>query len=269
MNDTQETITTLAADTGGKALLDNNDLTLGMKTAQSDLSSYYILGYYSNNSAEDGKYRHIKVRLTNTQLASNTKPLEYKEGYYASKVFQKFTAADKEQQLQEALTLGDPLNDLPLVLEADYFRVAQSRYFVPISVKIPGSEVTLVKKGAAQTADFDFVGMVRDTAGKSISNMPQWATLGVRDEITVSLKDNEAAQLEKHNLQYDTGLTLPPGKYSVRFLARENQTGKMGTFETTLDRSGSEPEKTLRVSSVIYSSDRKPVDRRRGLGQQR
>jgi len=259
MNDTQETITTLAADTGGKALLDNNDLTLGMKSAQSDLSSYYILGYYSGNGAEDGKYRHIKVRLTNTQLAANTKALEYKEGYYASKVFQKFTAADKEQQLQEALTLGDPLNDLPLVLEADYFRVASGRYFIPISVKIQGSEVTLVKKGAAQTADFDFVGMVRDTAGKSISNMPQWATLGVRDEIQISLKENEAAQLEKHNLQYDTGLTLPPGKYSVRFLARENQTGKMGTFETTLTVPDLNLEKTLRVSSVIYSSDRKPA----------
>ncbi len=259
MNDTQETITTLAADTGGKALLDNNDLTLGMKDAQNDLSSYYILGYYSNNSAEDGKYRHIKVRLTNAQLASNTKALEYKEGYYASKVFQKFTAADKEQQLQEALTLGDPLNDLPLVLEADYFRVAPGRYFVPISVKIPGSDVTLVKKGALQTLDFDFVGMVRDMEGKTINNMPNWATLGVRDEITVSLKDNEAAQLEKHNFQYDTGLTLPPGKYDVRFLARENQTGKMGTFETSLTVPDLNTEKSLRVSSIIYSSDRKPA----------
>ncbi len=259
MNDTQETITTLAADTGGKALLDNNDLSMGIKTAQSDLSSYYILGYYSSNAAEDGKYRHIKVRLTNTQLAGNTKALEYKEGYYASKVFQKFTAADKEQQLQEALTLGDPLNDLPLALEVDYFRVAQNRYFVPISVKIPGSEVTLAKKGALQSADFDFVGVVKDTQGKSINNMPQWATLGVRDEIKVELKDADAAQLEKHNLQYDTGLTLPPGKYSLRFLARENQTGKMGTFEANFTVPDLSLEKTLKLSSIIYSNDRKPA----------
>ena len=144
--DTQETLATLSADTGGKVMLDNNDLTMGFKAAQTDMTSYYIIGYYSKNSAPDGKYRHIKMRLTNTQLASTTKALEYKEGYYANKVFQKFTAADKEQQLQEALTLGDPLSDLPLALEADYFRVAQNRYFVPISVKIPGSEVALAKK---------------------------------------------------------------------------------------------------------------------------
>jgi hypothetical protein len=174
-------------------------------------------------------------------------------------VFQKFTTADKEQQLQEALTLGDPLNDLPLVLEADYFRVAPGRYFVPISVKIQGSQVTLVKKGTAQTADFDFIGMVRDTSGKSISNMPNWATLGVRDEITISLKESEAAQIEKHNLQYDTGLTLPPGKYTVRFLARENTTGKMGTFETSLTVPDLNNDKALRVSSVIYASERKPA----------
>ena len=259
MNDTQETITTLSADTGGRALLDDNDLSLGIKNAQSDMSSYYILGYYSKNTAPDGKYRHIKVQLVNSQVASNVRPLQYKEGYYASKVFQKFTAADKEQQLQEALTLGDPLSDLPMVLEVDYFRVAQNRYFVPISVKIPGSEVTLAKKGALQTADFDFIGVVHDAQGKTLANLPNWATLGVRDEIKVELKDAEAAQLEKRNFQYDAGLTLPPGSYSIRFLARENQTGKMGTFETPFTIPDLAAEKSLRLSSVVFSNDRKPV----------
>ncbi len=50
-NDQQETLYTLAGDTGGKALLDSNDLTLGMRQAQKEISSYYILGYYSTNPA--------------------------------------------------------------------------------------------------------------------------------------------------------------------------------------------------------------------------
>lgn len=258
--DTQETIATLAADTGGKVMLDNNDLTLGFKAAQSDLSSYYIVGYYSSNSTPDGKYRHIKVKLSNAQMASNTKPLEYKEGYYANKVFQKFTAADKEQQLQEALTLGDPLSDLPLALEADYFRVAQNRYSVPISVKIPGSEVALAQKNGAQTTDFDFVGVVKDAAGKSLAQLPQWATTGVRDNIKIDLKGKDAAQIEKRSFQYDTALTLPPGKYIIRFLARENQTGKMGTYETPpFTIPDMSTEKGLRISSVIYSSQKDPI----------
>ncbi len=167
-NDSQETLTTLSADTGGKeTLLDDNDLSMGFKEAQQDLSSYYILAYYSTNTSEDGKYRHLKVNLNNAQLlAQGIKPTDYKEGYYANKVFQKFTAADKEQQLSEALTLGDPVTDLPLVLETDYFRVANNRYFVPVSVKIPGSEIALAKKNGAEITDFDFVGQVLDAKGK-------------------------------------------------------------------------------------------------------
>ena len=50
----QETLSTLAADTGGKALLDNNDLAMGIVQAQKDISSYYILGYYPTNDKLDG-----------------------------------------------------------------------------------------------------------------------------------------------------------------------------------------------------------------------
>ena len=56
----QETLDTLAADTGGKALLDNNDLSMGIVQAQKDMGSYYIIGYYSSNTALDGRFRQIK-----------------------------------------------------------------------------------------------------------------------------------------------------------------------------------------------------------------
>jgi VWFA-related protein len=149
-NGSQDTLYSLAADTGGKALLDSNDLTLGIRNAQNDVSSYYIVGYYSSNSAQDGKFRKIQVKLKNPQLQAK---LDYRAGYYAEKTFQKFTSADKERQLEEALTLGDPVSELPVALEVDYFRVAKDRYFIPISVKIPGSSVGLIRKGENQTAE--------------------------------------------------------------------------------------------------------------------
>jgi VWFA-related protein len=246
-NDSQETLYSLAADTGGKALLDSNDLTLGIRQAQNDVTSYYILGYYSSNSAEDGKFRRIKVTLTGAPQAK----LDYRSGYYGPKTFQKFTASDKEHQLEEALTLGDPVSELPLALEVDYFRVAKDRYFVPISVKIPGSAVGLAKKGANETTDLDFIGQVRDASGKLVS--------GVRDQINVKLNESDAARISQRHLQYDAGLTLPPGAYSLRFLARENQTGKMGTFETKFTIPDLNGEKTLRLSSVILSSQKEAV----------
>lgn len=247
----QDTLYTLAADTGGKALVDSNDLALGIRQAQEDISSYYILGYYSTNSAEDGKFRKIQVKLASKDLQASTK-IDFRNGYYASKTFAKFTSGDKERQLEEALTLGDPVSELPLALEVDYFRVAQNRYLVPISLKIPGSVLALAKKGGKQSTDFDFIGQVRENpSGKLVG--------GVRDNIPVKLSDADASQLEHRHLQYDAGLTLPPGKYNLRFLARENQTGKMGTFETNFVVPDLSNAKDLRLSSVILSSQKEDV----------
>jgi VWFA-related protein len=245
----QETLYALAADTGGKALLDQNDLALGIRQAQRDISSYYILGYYSSNSALDGKYRRIKVQVGRDLAAK----LDYRSGYIAGKEFRQFTGGDRERQLQEALMLEDPITDLSLALEVNYFRQAKDRYFVPVAVKIPGSDIELARKGGAETTRLDFIGEIKDAKGVQQGM--------VRDEITVKLKGENAGQLATRNLQYDTGFTLAPGVYSLKFLARENETGKMGTFETkftvpdlTLD------QRYLPISSVVLSYQRERLD---------
>ncbi|MGH9558069.1 MAG: VWA domain-containing protein, partial [Bryobacteraceae bacterium] len=247
-NDSQETLVTIASDTGGRAMLDTNDLTQGIRRAQEDINSYYIVGYYSKNDKEDGKYRRIEVKLADKNMGVK---LDFRRGYYAGKTWNKFTSADKEQQLQEALTLGDPLSELPLALEVDYFRVAKDRYFVPVAVKIPGSAVGLSKKGEKQTADLDFIGQVQDAAGKMVA--------GVRDNITVKLNEQDAAKIGQRNLEYDAGLTLGPGTYTLRFLARENLSGKMGTFETKFTIPDLNSGGKLRLSSVIWSNQKEPV----------
>jgi VWFA-related protein len=244
-NTSQETLSTLASDTGGKALLDSNDLTMGITQAQKDINTYYILGYYSSNEALDGKYRRVKVRLKSDSQAK----LDYRNGYYAGKTFQKFTASDKERQLEEALTLGDPFTELPLALEVDYFRMARDKYFVPITARIAGSAIDLSKK---ETTELDFIGQIRDPSGRLIG--------GVRDGITLKFTGDNAAQLARKQIEYDSGVTLPPGDYRLKFLARENQNGKMGTFEmkfTVPDLS--KQSNTVRMSSVVWSNQREPL----------
>ena len=244
----QETLHTLAADTGGKALLDNNDLSLGIVQAQHDTSSYYILGYYSSNTATDGRYRRIKVQVSRNQSAR----LDYRSGYFASKEFKQFTSSDRERQLQEALMLGDPVTDLSVALEVNYFRLARDRYFVPVSVKIPGSDIELARKGGAESTRLDFIGEVKDAKGVLQGT--------VRDDIAVKLKGETAGQLATRNLAYDTGFTLQPGAYTLKFLARENATGKMGTFETkfVIPDLTSE-QKYLPLSSVVLSYQRESL----------
>ncbi len=247
-NDQQETLVSLAADTGGKAFLDDNDLATGIKQAQDDVRSYYIIGYYSSNDKQDGKFRRVSIKLSNSIQAK----LDYRSGYFSTKTFGKFTQADKEQQLQEAIMLGDPVTDLPLAVETDYFRLNRTTYFVPVSIKIPGSEIPLAKKGSNEETEFDFVGQVRDSKGKVVGQ--------VRDGIKVKLNQSNAEKLTTRSLQYDTGFTLPPGAYLLKLLARENQSGKMGTFETKfIVPDFGLPSPGLHISSVVWSAQRQPI----------
>ncbi|MGD0497362.1 MAG: VWA domain-containing protein [Bryobacteraceae bacterium] len=245
---TQDTLYGLAADTGGKAFFDYNDLAMGVVAAQKDISSYYILGYYSANANMDGKYRRIKVQIGKNLSAK----LDYRQGYFANKEFKQFNSSDRENQLAQALQLGDPITDLSLAVETDYFRRAADRYFVPISVKMPGTDVALAKQGKADSTRMDFIGQIRDAKGQVVGT--------ARDYITVKLKDVATAELAKKTLAYDVGFTLQPGTYSVKFLARENETGKMGTFETKFTVPDlSKDAKYIPISSVILSNQREKM----------
>ena len=185
INDSQETLTTLAADTGGKAFLDSNDLALGIQLAQQAVSSYYILGYYTSNTKEDGKYRNITVKLTNGMTAK----LEFRPGYYADKDWHRMNGEDKEQQLKEAIAAGDPITDIPLALQVDYFRIGPTTYFVPVSVRVPGSVVELAAKGNAATTQIDFLGQIQDETHTTVGN--------VRDYIKISLDQENKERAAK------------------------------------------------------------------------
>ena len=248
-NDTaQETLSTLAADTGGKLFAEDNDMAVGLEAARDDIGSYYILGYYSTNDKPDGKYRTVSVKLTRADVA--TAKLDYKHGYFADKTFGKFTQADKDDQLQQALTLGDPITDLTLAAEVNYFRLARDRYFVPLSVKIPGSEIALAKsKGNAKT-DLDFIAQVRNTKDQIVAQ--------VADGITIQLAQQTLTELNNRTIAYDTGFAIPPGSYKLKFLTRENETGKMGTYERNFvipDLATDQPS-TIKTSTIVLSSQR-------------
>jgi len=241
----QDNLWTLAKDTGGKALLDYNDLTKGMVEAQKSITSYYILGYYTSNDKPDGKYRRIKITLNNG-LAAN---LDFRQGYFANKQFAKFTAADKERQLEDALMLADPITELTIAMEIDYFQLNRAEYFVPVAVKIPGRELALARRGGAEHTLIDFIGEIKDEFGTTVSN--------VRDKVDVKLSGATAAELAKRPIQYETGFTVLPGKYVIKFLARDAETGRIGTYQATFVIPNlNKEEKRIPISSVVLSSQK-------------
>ncbi|MGD0130428.1 MAG: VWA domain-containing protein, partial [Bryobacteraceae bacterium] len=241
----QDTLFALASDTGGKALLDNNDLARGIVQAQNSVSSYYIIGYYATNSALDGKFRRIKITLNNGLSAS----LDFRQGYFAGKTFGKFTTSEKERQLEDALMLGDPVTELTIAMEIDYFQLNRAEYFVPVAIKIPGRELALARKGGAEHTLIDFIGEVKDDYGSTIQN--------VRDRVDVKLSGETAARLAKQPIEYATSFTLLPGKYKIKLLARDAETGRIGTYETTFVIPNLNKEvQRIPVSSVVLSSQR-------------
>jgi len=247
-NRSQDTLFSLAKDTGGKAMLDFNDLSMGIVQAAQALTSYYIVGFYSSHTALDGKFHRVKITLNGTQTAE----LTYRQGYYADKEFAKFTEVDKERQLEEALILENPVTDLTIAMEVNYFQLNRAEYFVPVAVKIPGSELVQARRRGAAHAVIDFIGEVKDDLGNTQQN--------VRDKVDIKLSDDTAAQLAKRPVQYETGFTLLPGKYVMKILARDAETGHIGTFQTTFEIPNLEREdKRVPISSVVLSSQRVPV----------
>ena len=100
---TQETLVTLASDTGGKAFLDSNDFSKAFAKVQADMESYYVLGYRSSNPAMDGHYRKITVKVNRPDVK-----LDYRRGYYGPRDFRHFTRDDRDRQMEAELN-----SDLP------------------------------------------------------------------------------------------------------------------------------------------------------------
>lgn len=246
---TQDTLYALGDDTGGRALLDNNDLSLGIERARDAIGSYYILGYYTSNAARDGKYRKVEVTLAPPRPGAK---LGYRTGYYADKTFDKFTTADKERQLEDALLLGNPITDLTLALEVNYFQLNSAEYFVPIAAKIPGRELALAKQGGAEHTLLDFIGEVKDPYGTTITNL--------RDRVDAPLQKETVAQLARVPVEYTAGFTLLPGEYSLKLLARDNETGRIGTYLKGFSIPNLARQTAgLPISSVVLGAQRVPV----------
>ena len=245
----QDTLYALAADTGGKAFFDNNDLAAGIVRAQHALSDYYLIGYYTTNTAPNGRFRKVKITVGDDLHAS----LDYRQGYYANKEFGKFNGTEKERQLEDALMLGDPITDLTIAMEVNYFQLNRAEYFVPVTVKIPGRELALAKKFGAEHTVIDFVCEIKDeVGGTTVTN--------VRDNVDVKISDSTAADLAKQPIAYSTGFTLLPGRYSIKFLARDDETGRIGTYQTSFIIPNLNKEtKRVPISSVVLSSQRVDV----------
>jgi VWFA-related protein len=239
----QDTLSTLAEDTGGKAFFDSNDFSGVFSQVQKDTSAYYVLGFTSNNPLKDGHFRHLKVQLNRQDVK-----LEYRSGYYAGRDFQHLNNSDREQQLTDELEAQLPQTDVAVYAGAHYFRQDDSHYYLGVSLVIPGSQIPFVQAKDKDNATIDIIGEVLANGKLPVGHQ--------RD--TVKLAVDSAQQVRRKNVQYNTGFLLASGSYHLKFVVRENRTGRMGTFETDVQIPDLR-KAPLRMSSVVLASQRVPA----------
>jgi hypothetical protein len=204
---------------------------------------YYVLGFTSSNPLKDGRYRRLKVVVNRPDLK-----LEFRAGYYAGRDFEHLNRADREQQLQDEMDAQLTRVDVPVYAGAAFFRQDDSHYYLSVSLVIPGSQIPFVTDKDKDNATIDIIGAALTSGKVSVGRL--------RD--TVKLAVDSTKQVRRKNVQYNTGFVLAPGSYHLKFVIRENQTGRIGSFET--DVQIPDLRKTpLKMSSVVLSSLRAPV----------
>jgi VWFA-related protein len=239
---TQEVMGTLSSDTGGKAFFDSNDFAPAFAQVERDTSAYYAIGFRSTNPVRDGKYRKLTIKINRPGVK-----LEYRPGYYAPADFKHSGHEDRERELEEQLASDLPATDIAVYLDALYFRLNENRFLVPVSLIVPGSQIPFVKGGDKDKATLDIIGSVIDEVKRPIGSARQ----------TIKLNLDPSLAARQKNIQYTTSFSLPPGKYQVKFVVRENQTGRMGSFvaDITLPDMKKSP---LKMSSIVLASMRQP-----------
>jgi VWFA-related protein len=238
----QETLGTLSADTGGKAFFDSNDFGPAFQQVQHDTEAYYIIGFKSTNQAQDGGYRHLSIKVNRPDVT-----LSYRPGYYAPADFKHAKTEDREIMLTEQLRSDLPATDVAVYLQALYFRLNENSFYVPISLVVPGSQIHYLANGNKDRANLDIIGQVKNAQQITVGNVRE----------TIKLNLDPAVNAKQKNVQYSTGFTLAPGKYHVKFVVRENQTGNMGSFETDLNVPDMK-KSPMKLSSIVMASQRVP-----------
>jgi len=237
----QGTLMSLAADTGGRAFTDTNDFGDAFKRIQRDLSAYYLLGYSSTNPGKDGKFRRIQVRVDRR----NTR-IEARAGYYAERDFANTNRRDREAQLDEQLAADVSSTDVPLIVGTGVFRQGPDRFHVPIAVAIPGSAVP-VPDGSTKVT-IDLRGLIRDEQGRSVGRLRE----------TMDVPAGGGGTLAGKQVLYQSDVLLPPGRFSVKVVVRENLSGQIGSFEAPIVVPQLR-DQSMKVSSVVLSTQLQPA----------
>ncbi len=238
LSQSQEGLMTLAADTGGAALVDDNDLSKMFRQAREDASHYYLIGYYTATPPSDGRFRRVEVRSTLSHAR-----LEYRSGYYADRPYRSLSSSEREFRFLQTIVDDVPVADFPLEISAEYFPDASGQYQVPILLGFNHSQLS--ELSGTKELNLEVIMLARDTLGMTRA--------GIRDKVEIRrVKEDGEIRFVYENL-----LVLDPGEYQLSAYLRDNRTGMMSqaVYPMVLPPLG-----PVRLSSLVLAGEWKELD---------
>ena len=218
-----DSLRAVADETGGFAVLNQNDFRNGFSRILEDNSSYYVLGYYPTNDRRDGRFRNVQVKVSKPGLR-----VRARRGYVAPTAGKKETKSDTPDtartspELRDALDSPVPISGLTISAFATPFKGVGKNVAIALSVEVDGSAIQF-KQGAKGTFDNDLE-VTMFAAAASDGKIKD----GTRDVLSLALRPQTHDAVRQHGFRIIRRMQVPPGKYQIRVGARESG-GRVGT----------------------------------------
>lgn len=220
--DTQQGLKYIAEQTGGFALINNNNLSKGVERVLNDQKGYYLLGYQPDDETFDPKkarFNKLTVKLKRPELS-----VRYRSGFFGIKDEEKrAVASTPRQQILAALT--SPLNfgDIDLRLTSLFANDEQTGDFVRTIVYVKGGDLKFTaEKDGWHKSTFDVVAMIFGDDGTPVDEISRAETIRVRDATLQEIREKG----------FVSTITIPikkAGGYQMRVVIRDSETARVGS----------------------------------------
>lgn len=237
----------ISSDSGGFTVKNTNDLTGGIQRIANESRSYYMIGYHPKNSARDGKFRKIQVKVNRKGVQ-----VRARKGYYAPLEGKSALASKKEiadPEFQAALDSPYDVEEIPLRMTAYVF-----------------DETLLGKASVMIATDVDVSGFAfEEKDGRSLDTLEFLMVVAHREtgeyfrydqKVEMKLLPATRERLGKTWFPVVRDFELASGGYQAKIVVRDKLSGRIGTVVHEFDVP---PLGELRISSPVISDTLLPT----------
>ena len=211
----QESLRAFAEQTGGRALVNVNDIAHAFDQLVEENSSYYVLGYHSPDAHRDGAYHSVSVKMNRPGLLVRTR-----KGYYSSSTKAPATPVDPVTSL---ITSPTQVAGLGMHVSANVLKDAVARDTVHLTLEFSGTDLTLTPDPKTGTFNDDIL------VEYDAFDVTGHAKGGARQTVHLHLKPATKETVADRGVRWVTEFQLPPGRYQLRVAGREVTGGRIGS----------------------------------------